>query len=131
MPRSQRLLRLLIASLVLAYIAIGVLQYRQYRALDEVMRRGDINALWTFAQLNVEYERLDHALNAHLLDANAVTHAQLQLRYDLFMSRIGAVDSGTPQALMQADASYQQGMRDLRAFTAAGDQVLGPDAASG
>ncbi|CAN7704918.1 response regulator [Pseudorhodoferax sp. LjRoot39] len=130
MPRSQRLLRLLIASLVLVYIAIGVLQYRQYRALDDVMRRGDINALWTFAQLNVEYERLDHALNAHLLDAAAMSHSQLQLRYDVFISRVGAVDKGTAYELMRADPAYQQGMDELRRFITAGDQVLGPNAAA-
>ncbi|WP_326539621.1 hybrid sensor histidine kinase/response regulator [Pseudorhodoferax sp.] len=130
MPRSQRLLRLLIASLVLVYIAIGVLQYRQYRALDDVMRRGDINAMWTFAQLNVEYERFDHALNAHLLDAAAMPHSQLQLRYDVFISRIGAIDSGTAYKLMSEDPAYQQGLRDLRAFTAEGDKVLGPDASA-
>ncbi|RCW64710.1 hybrid sensor histidine kinase/response regulator [Pseudorhodoferax soli] len=131
MPRSQRLLRLLIASLVLVYIAIGVLQYRQYRALDDVMRRGDINALWTFAQLNVEYERFDHALNAHLLDAAAMPHSQLQLRYDVFISRVGAVDKGTAYELMREDPAYQQGMDELRRFIAAGDQVLGPNAAAG
>ena len=129
MPRSQRLLRLLIASLVLVYIAIGVLQYRQYRALDDVMRRGDINALWTFAQLNVEYERFDHALNAHLLDAVAMPHSQLQLRYDVFISRVGAVDTGTAYQLMREDPAYQQGMDELRRFIALGDQVLGPGAA--
>ncbi|PZP92516.1 MAG: hybrid sensor histidine kinase/response regulator [Variovorax paradoxus] len=130
MPRSQRLLRLLIASLVLVYIAIGVLQYRQYRALDDVMRRGDINALWTFAQLNVEYERFDHALNAHLLDAVAMPHSQLQLRYDVFISRVGAVDKGTAYELMREDPAYQQGMEELRRFITAGDQVLGPNAAA-
>ncbi|KQP49309.1 response regulator [Pseudorhodoferax sp. Leaf274] len=130
MPRSQRLLRLLIASLVLAYIAIGVLQYRQYRALDDVMRRGDINALWTFAQLNVEYERLDHALNGHLLDAEAMPRSQLQLRYDVFISRVGSIESGTAYQLMRGDASYEQGTKDLRSFIAAGDKVLGPDAAA-
>nr|WP_145550362.1 hybrid sensor histidine kinase/response regulator [Variovorax boronicumulans] len=128
MPRSQRLLRLLIASLVLVYIAIGVLQYRQYRALDDVMRRGDINALWTFAQLNVEYERFDHALNAHLLDAAAMPHSQLQLRYDVFISRVGAVDTGSAFQLMRDDPAYQQGMDTLRRFIADGDQVLGPNA---
>ncbi|MGC3983696.1 MAG: response regulator [Pseudorhodoferax sp.] len=131
MPRSQRrLLRLLIASLVLVYIAIGVLQYRQYRALDDVMRRGDINALWTFAQLNVEYERFDHALNAHLLDAAAMPHSQLQLRYDVFISRVGAVEKGTAYQLMRDDPAYRQGMQELRRFVVAGDQVLGPNAAA-
>ncbi len=128
MPRSQRLLRLLIASLVLVYIAIGALQYRQYRSLDDVMRRGDVNALWTFAQLNVEYERLDRALGMHLLDTQSVPRQQLQLRYDVFLSRIGSVASGTAQTMMEDIASYQDGMRALRAFITAGDLVLGPQA---
>ena len=68
MLRSQHILRLIIAGLVLAYIAIAAVQYSQYRSVEAVMRRGDVNALWSFLQLNVEYEKLDHALHQFELD---------------------------------------------------------------
>lgn len=55
MLRSQHILRLIIAGLVLAYVAIAAVQYSQYRSVEAVMRRGDVNALWSFLQLNVEY----------------------------------------------------------------------------
>ena len=48
MLRSQHILRLIIAGLVLAYVAIAAVQYSQYRSVEAVMRRGDVNALWSF-----------------------------------------------------------------------------------
>jgi two-component system sensor histidine kinase/response regulator len=128
MPRSLRLLRLLIACLALVYVAIGVLQYRQYHTLNDLLRRSDSNVMWTFAQLNVEYERLEHALHAHALNADAVPLDQLQLRYEVFVSRIGGIESGTPYRLMKDSPLYQSSLRVLQEFLAAGDPVLSPQA---
>ncbi|KQP22101.1 ATP-binding protein [Pseudorhodoferax sp. Leaf267] len=125
--RSKPLLRLLIASLALVYIAIGLVQYRQYRDLTEMMQRSDINALWTYGQLTVEYERLDNTLGDYLASPQATPYAQLQLRYDLFVSRINAIDVGTPRRLLQADPDYVQAMGDLRALVAAADRAMGTD----
>jgi two-component system sensor histidine kinase/response regulator len=122
-------LRLLIASLALVYLAIGLVQYRQYRDLSEVSRRGDFNALWAFVQLNVEYERLDGALNDYLRRQPDTSHAQLQLRYDLFVSRVRDAESGTSRNLMQADASYPVALQSLRALVATGDAELLVDTA--
>ena len=101
MLRGKHILRLLIAGLVLAYVAIAAVQYSQYRSVEAVMRRGDVNALWSFLQLNVEYEKLDHALHQYELAPTSITIDQLELRYDLFLSRFSALESGTARTLMQ------------------------------
>ena len=132
MLRSKHLLRLIIASLVVAYAAIAGVQYHQYRSVEAVMRRGDVNALWSFLQLNVEYEKLDHALSQFTLDPSGMPLDRLELRYDLFLSRFSALESGTARTLMLDEPIYGTALEALQKFVAAGDQYFGQsvDAAS-
>ena len=125
MLRSKHLLPLIIASLLVAYVAIGTVQYRQYRSVEAVMRRGDVNALWSFLQLNVEYGRLDHALHQYEFDPGSTSLEQLQLRYDLFLSRFSALESGTARTLMQHEPIYARALAELQAFVEAGDSYFG------
>ncbi|PUA96946.1 signal transduction histidine kinase [Acidovorax sp. 107] len=125
MLRSQHILRLIIAGLVLAYVAIAAVQYSQYRSVEAVMRRGDVNALWSFLQLNVEYEKLDHALHQFELDPTSITMDRLELRYDLFLSRFSALESGTSRTLMQEEPIYGKALAALQQFVAAGDSYFG------
>ncbi|MBL7091685.1 ATP-binding protein, partial [Acidovorax sp.] len=125
MLRSQHILRLIIAGLVLAYVAISAVQYSQYRSVEAVMRRGDVNALWSFLQLNVEYEKLDHALHQFELDPTSITTDKLELRYDLFLSRFSALESGTSRTLMQDEPIYANALAALQRFVAAGDSYFG------
>ena len=125
MLRSQHILRLIIAGLVLAYVAIAAVQYSQYRSVEAVMRRGDVNALWSFLQLNVEYEKLDHALHQFELDPTSITMDRLELRYDLFLSRFSALESGTSRTLMQDEPIYSNALASLQRFVAAGDSYFG------
>ena len=125
MLRSQHILRLIIAGLVLAYVAIAAVQYSQYRSVEAVMRRGDVNALWSFLQLNVEYEKVDHALHQFELDPTSITMDKLELRYDLFLSRFSALESGTSRTLMQDEPIYSTALAALQRFVAAGDSYFG------
>ena len=125
MLRGKHILRLLIAGLVLAYVAIATVQYSQYRSVEAVMRRGDVNALWSFLQLNVEYEKLDHALHQYELAPTSITIDQLELRYDLFLSRFSALESGTARTLMQDEPVYSSALAALQRFVAAGDSYFG------
>ena len=125
MLRSKHILQLIIAGLVVAYVAIAAVQYHQYRSVEAVMRRGDVNALWSFLQLNVEYEKLDHALHQFTLDPASLPLDRLELRYDLFLSRFSALESGTARTLMQGEAIYAKALADLQRFVAAGDNYFG------
>ncbi|MBV7454825.1 response regulator [Acidovorax sp. sif1233] len=132
MLRSKHLLRLIIAGLVVAYVAIAGVQYHQYRSVEAVMRRGDVNALWSFLQLSVEYEKLDHALHQFEIDPASMPPDRLELRYDLFLSRFSALESGTARTLMQGEPIYGNALDALQNFVAAGDSHFGQsvDAAS-
>ncbi len=123
MLRSKYLLSLLIAGLLGIYALVGITQYRQYRELDRVMRQGDINAMWAFAQLALEYERLSLALYARVTRPEDNPGEELLLRYDVFVSRIGIIDGGTPKSLMEKNPIYQRAMRELTAFADLADSV--------
>ncbi|CAN7542869.1 response regulator [Acidovorax sp. LjRoot66] len=125
MLRSKHLLPLIIASLVVVYVSIAAVQYHQYRSVEAVMRRGDVNALWSFLQLNVEHERLDHALHQYEFDPESTSMDALQLRYDLFLSRFSALESGTARTLMQSEPIYAKALAELQEFVEAGDSYFG------
>lgn len=125
MLRSKHLLPLIIVSLVVVYVSIAAVQYHQYRSVEAVMRRGDVNALWSFLQLNVEHERLDHALHQYEFDPESISMDALQLRYDLFLSRFSALESGTARTLMQQEPLYARALAELQEFVEAGDSYFG------
>ena len=93
---NRLLLRVAMLGLVLVYLTIAVLQYRQYRATEEVMQRGDVNALWSFQQVGVEQHRLELVLLLHLADPQATPLSEVQLRYDILLSRLAGLSTGTP-----------------------------------
>jgi two-component system, sensor histidine kinase and response regulator len=134
--RQVRLLWLLIISLVLLYVAIGAILAHQYRSLSEVMRSGDDNALWAFAQLSTEYQRFDHALHTYILDPvmsrrnqasdrhGSIGIDELQLRYDIFVSRVSTIKTASAQRLMGNEAIYQQTLQELESFIETADAAL-------
>jgi len=125
MLRNRHFLKLITAGLVLVYVAIAVVQYQQYRSVEAVMRRGDVNALWSFLQLNVEYERLDHTLHQFVNDPQSMPLDTVALRYDLFLSRFSALETGTSRSLMQNEPIYPEALKALQQFVAAGDSYFG------
>ncbi len=125
MLRSKHLLPLIIVSLVVVYVSIAAVQYHQYRSVEAVMRRGDVNALWSFLQLNVEHERLDHALHQYEFAPESTSMDALQLRYDLFLSRFSALETGTARTLMQSEPIYAKALTELQEFVEAGDSYFG------
>jgi two-component system sensor histidine kinase/response regulator len=121
---NRLLPRLALAGLVLIYLAIAVLQYRQYRATEEVMQRGDVNALWSFQQVSVEQYRLEMALLQHLTDPETTPLSDVQLRYDILLSRLSALSTGTPRTLMEDDAMYLQMLAAHQTFVREGDALF-------
>ncbi|MCU7375549.1 response regulator [Paucibacter sp. O1-1] len=122
---GKRLLSLIVVALVMAYLAIAALLYQQHRSMSEATQRGDINALWYFLQLNVEYERFDHALHQQLLQPRQLDMDELQLRYDLFLSRFSTIESGTARSLMGDAPLYAEAMQKMQHFVEAGDRLMG------
>ncbi len=123
---SKYLLRFIVAGLLLVYAAIGLIQYRQVQSIEDIMRLGDVNALWTFLQLDIEVQRLDSALADFQTEPTADRLGDMQLRYDIFVSRIGTVEQGTPKRLMDDEPSYHDTVDLLHQLIDRGDKLMAP-----
>jgi two-component system sensor histidine kinase/response regulator len=124
-PASRNLLRLLGAGLLAAYVAIAVVQYRQFIELEEVMRRSDGNSLWSVLQVHAEYQRLDAAMYRYQVERSDSQLEALQLRYDIFVSQYSAVQEGAPGRLLKDEPLFRNTMAQLQDFVASGDRYMG------
>ena len=120
----QRRYRLLIGGvsvlLVLALSAVAMLQWRQQRLLDATVRYQDDYLQVSLAQLQVEYLRLRAAL-ARTVEAPQPDRDAVQLRYDIFVSRVDLLKSGRAERLVGAAAAFTvppYAHRELRAASA-------------
>jgi signal transduction histidine kinase/DNA-binding response OmpR family regulator len=141
--------------LLLVVLAVAVLQWRQYGLVRQAMESGDDNAVPLVYQAEAEFLRLrEQWAQARALTgaapvaevatvAGAAGAAQpdarpielppalleaLRLRYGVFVSRVGLLDSERAQALFQGDAERQATLAALRQFIANANTALGPEA---
>ncbi len=124
--RSRQLMVLMLVGLTALYAAIAYIQTRQVQNLNQVMGRSDRDALWTVLQLEREYLRFSNTLNDRERAAKSVPLDQLQLRYDIFVSRVEALKDSTAPTLIMNQALLHRTMDALAAFIAQADHVLGP-----
>jgi signal transduction histidine kinase/ActR/RegA family two-component response regulator len=117
-------------ALAAALVAVAWLQVRQYRALDTTVRYQDDYLQVSLAQLQIEFLRLRAALHDadNAASADAAAHAAVQLRYDIFVSRVDLLQSGRAERLLGGLSDFRQVVMMTSAFVDHADQVLGPEA---
>jgi signal transduction histidine kinase/CheY-like chemotaxis protein/HPt (histidine-containing phosphotransfer) domain-containing protein len=125
-PQPRRIwLFAVVGVLALVLLAIGYVQWRQFKLLDAASRYQDDALAWRFSQLEIENLHLRRQLQQYL-DAPARADAgELKLRYDIFVSRLGLVDQEPVAAIMRDQAAYPPAMAQVRAFVEAADRHLG------
>jgi signal transduction histidine kinase/DNA-binding NarL/FixJ family response regulator/HPt (histidine-containing phosphotransfer) domain-containing protein len=125
--RSQSPLWLLIASAALALVllAVAYVQWRQYQLLDTATHYQNDALGWSFSQLETEQLRLRNQVQANLQGTRPADREALQLRYDIFVSRIGLIDHQRAAGIMADQRSYAPAIAQVRAFVADADRVLG------
>ncbi len=116
-------------SIALAFVLAGLLQWRQYELLDTTAEYRNDALGWSFLQIETEQLRLRNTLQAMLATPGADDRETLQMRYDVFVSRVGLVDHDRAAAIMRDEVRYAPAMDKLRAFIASADRHLGPNAA--
>jgi two-component system, sensor histidine kinase len=116
-------------ALLAALAAIGWTQWRQHQLLDSTLQYQDDYLQISLAQLQIEYLRLHGALQdaAHAAapDQNAV-----QLRYDIFVSRVDLLSSPRVQRVVPNSGELQRVLAQIKAFVAEADRSLGPAASA-
>jgi two-component system, sensor histidine kinase and response regulator len=122
---GNKLLALLIGALVALYAAIAVVQYRQHAAMSEVTTGGNREIVWGVVQIEVEYHRFANALNHRLLDRQGLSHEDLQLRYELLLSRLTLLEGDKSRLLFGDIAQLMDTRRQVDDFVQLAEKTLG------
>jgi two-component system, sensor histidine kinase len=127
-PAAQRRTVVAVAlALLLALLAVGWTQWRQHRLLDTTVQYQNDYVQISLAQLQIEYLRLHGAIQDAAY-APAPDRDAVQLRYDIFVSRVDLLTDGRVERVIANDIEVQRVMAQVKAFVAEADRTLGPAA---
>ena len=130
-PRRRRisLLGLLGAVLALALAAVALVQARQFAMLNESVAYQDDYAVLSLYQAESEYLRLREAWTRAQFEHQPFDAQALQLRYDIWVSRVGLLHHNAIARLMTSNNDYVAPLRQMDEFISRADKVLGPNRA--
>ena len=126
-PRSRRFTLFGLMALVLALVlaAVGLVQARQFALLKQTVVYQDDYVVLSLYQVQAEYLRLrEQWVRAELEGASSDRDA-LQLRYDIWISRVGLLHNERIARLMLGNDGYVEPLRQMNEFIARADTVLG------
>ena len=115
------------AVLILTLLAAFFVQARQYALLNQAVKGQDDYLVLNLFQLETEYLRLRERWRQAATDPTRARD-QLQLRYDIFVSRIGLLQTDRAQRVLSDSPEYGAALRALRDFVDRGDLYLGQNA---
>jgi len=124
-PRRMGLSAVIVV-LMAVVVSVAYVQWRQYQLLDTAGHFQNDALGWSFSQLETEQLRLRSELQRYLADPAHGDAAAVQLRYDIFVSRVGLVDHPRGASIMAGQSAYPPAMVQVRSFVARADRVLGP-----
>ncbi len=112
------------AVLILSLLAAFFVQARQYALLSQAAKGQDDYLVLNLFQLETEYLRLRERWRQATADP-VRAREQLQLRYDIFVSRIGLLQTDRAQRVLSESPEYGAAQRALRDFVDRADLYLG------
>jgi signal transduction histidine kinase/CheY-like chemotaxis protein len=115
------------AVLILTLLAAFFVQARQYALLNQALKGQDDYLVLNLFQLETEYLRLRERWRQAAADPPRAREP-LQLRYDIFVSRIGLLQTERAQRVLSESPEYGAALRALRDFVDRGDLYLSPNA---
>ncbi len=118
----------LLAGLLLAVFAgVAWLQSQSLALLNATVQYQGDNLVWSFYQVEAEYEKLRNQARELSFDPSPEKVEQLQTRYELFVSRLSLIEPERTDAVLVRLPLQEQVLRDVHAFVAHADTVIGPD----
>ncbi len=124
--RPERLWLFIVGGvLAIVLFAVGYVQWRQFKLLDSASYYQNDALGWSFSQLETEQLRLRNEIQRHIEEPASPRPSAIQLRYDIFVSRVGLVDHARVAGIMADEAAYLPAMAQLREFIVGADQYLG------
>jgi two-component system, sensor histidine kinase len=116
-------------ALLAALAAIGWTQWRQHQLLDSTVQYQDDYLQISLAQMQIEYLRL-HGVLQDAVHASAPDRNAVQLRYDIFVSRVDLLSSPRVQRVVPNSTELQSVLAQIKGFVAEADRSLGPAASA-
>jgi signal transduction histidine kinase/CheY-like chemotaxis protein/HPt (histidine-containing phosphotransfer) domain-containing protein len=110
--------------LLATLLAAAFVQARQYSLLNSTVQYQDDYLVLNLYQVEMEYLRLREQLRK---DLQAPDSAALQLRYDIFVSRVTMLGNDRARRLLGSSGKATTLLRDLENFTRRADLYLGSD----
>ena len=114
--------------LLASVLAAAFVQVRQFALLNLTVQYQDDYLVVSMHQVEVEYLRLREQLRNDLQRPDS---APLQLRYDIFVSRVALLGSDRARRLLMADPVNGRVMQDIDGFVQRADLYLGAEALGG
>ena len=111
--------------LALALAAVALVQARQHLLLNQTVAYQDDYVVLSLYQVETEYLRLREEWLRARTQGESFDRDALQLRYDIWVSRVGLLHNDRAVRLMVGNADYQEPLKQMQAFIAAADRVLG------
>jgi signal transduction histidine kinase/DNA-binding response OmpR family regulator len=113
------------AVLAMALAAAAVVQVRQDKLLNQTVMEQDDYVVISLYQLEGEYLRLREQWLRALSQGPSFDRQALQLRYDIWVSRVGLLHSERTMRMMVGDADYERPLQQMRNFIEHADAALG------
>ena len=111
--------------LLVALLAVALVQARQFSLLREAMKSGDDFAVLTIYQAEIEYLRLREAWRQAAQSPDRASLTDLKLRYDIWVSRVQMLQADRPQRLFADSAEHRETVDAVQRFVARADLALG------
>jgi two-component system, sensor histidine kinase len=128
-PKRNRIsgLGLIGFGLLIALLAVALVQARQYALVQQALKTGDDYAVLTIYQAEIEYLRLREAWQrAAAGSVNDRAAAEpLKLRYDVWVSRVNLLEADRPRRLIADVPEHAATLQAALQFIAMADRALG------
>ncbi|MDE2371259.1 MAG: response regulator [Burkholderiales bacterium] len=112
--------------LMLALLAVALVQARQFSLLRQALVSGDDFGTLTIFQAETEYLRLRDRWHHELDDQTAPDPAALRLRYAIWISRVQALHAERTRGLLDDEAEYRATLDQIDQFVGNTQAALGP-----
>ena len=111
--------------LLVALLAVALVQARQFSLLRQAMKSGDDFAVLTIYQAEIEYQRLREAWRQAAQSADGAHLTELKLRYEIWVSRVQLLQGERAQRLFADTAEHRDTIDAVQRFVARADVALG------
>lgn len=111
--------------LILALLAVALVQARQFALLRQAVQAGDDYRVLTIFQAETEYLRLREQWREAANEQVPLDLPALKLRYEIWVSRVELLHTDRTDRLIRGDDEYRTTLSQADAFIAAADRALG------